>query len=329
MSAGDVRIVVPGVRMLSLAARAVLLAAAVLVTVPVQTPHAVGAAPPAAGAAQPAAAPGQAQEPALTTVLRRAAAYVDELHQQLTGVVMEERYEQTALNLRGSLGRERVRLRSDYLLVQIEGSRRQFGFRDVFEANGRAVRDRDERLTELFLDPAATTLRQIQGILRESARYNVGDVDRNVNTPTLALLFLRSGYNLRSRFERTTDTGVRLELETPPDAADAWVIGFAEDWPTSVIRGRDDGNLFASGRFWIDPATGTVLITELTLDSEDLESIITVRYAPDETLGHSVPVEMRERYRNRDTGSRIRGAATYSRFRQFRVIVDEGVPLRD
>ena len=60
-------------------------------------------------------------------MLRRAAAYVDELHQQLTGVVMEERYEQTALNLRGSLGRERVRLRSDYLLVQIEGSRRQFG----------------------------------------------------------------------------------------------------------------------------------------------------------------------------------------------------------
>ena len=322
MSGGDVRIAVPGVRMLSLATRAVFLTAAVLGTVPVQTPH-------AAGAAQPAAAPGQAQEPALTTVLRRAAAYVDELHRRLTGVVMEERYEQTALDLRGSLGRERVRLRSDYLLVQIEGSRRQFGFRDVFEANGRAVRDRDERLTELFLDPAATTLRQIQGILRESARYNVGDVDRNVNTPTLALLFLRSGYNLRSRFERSTDTGILLDLEAPPGAADAWVISFEEDWPTSVIRGRDDGNLPASGRFWIDPATGTVVITELILDSEDLESIITVRYAPDETLGHFVPVEMRERYRNHDTGSRIRGTATYSRFRQFRVIVDEGVPLRD
>ena len=157
----------------------------------------------------------------------------------------------------------------------------------------------------------------------------MGDVDRNVNTPTLALLFLRSGYNLRSRFERTADTGILLDLDAPPGAADAWVIGYEEDWPTSVIRGRDDGNLPASGRFWIDPATGKVLITELILDSEDLESIITVRYASDETLGHFVPVEMRERYRNRDTGSRIRGTATYSRFRQFRVIVDEGVPLRD
>ena len=312
---------VPGGRMLPPATRAALLAAALGML-------AAEVAPPA-GAARFAAAPGQAQEPALTTVLRRAGTYVDQLHQQLTGVVMEERYEQTALSFRGNLGRERVRLRSDYLLVQIEGSRRQFGFRDVFEANGNLVRDRDERLTELFLDPAATTRRQIRGILSESARYNVGDVDRNVNTPTLALLFLRSGYNLRSRFERTTDTGTLLELEAPPAAADAWVISYEEDWPTSLVRGRDDGNLPASGRFWIDPTTGSVLVSELILDSDDLESIITVRYAPDETLGHFVPVEMRERYRNRDTGSRIRGTATYSRFRRFQVIVDEGAPSRE
>lgn len=301
------RHVVAGLRMLASPAGAVLLALAALL----------------------AAAPGQAQEPALTTVLRRAASYVDQLQRQLTGVVMEERYEQTALNMRGRLGRERVRLRSDYLLVQLEGSRRQFGFRDVFEVNGDAVRDRDERLTELFLDPAATPARQIQGVLRESARYNVGDVDRNINTPTLALLFLTSAYNLRSRFERITETETSLELEALPGVADAWVVGYEEAWPTTVIRGRDDGNLPASGRFWIEAATGRVLVSELVLDSDDLESIVTVRYAPDETLGHFVPVEMRERYRNRRTGSRVRGTATYTHFRQFRVIVDESPPFRD
>ena len=303
---------VPGVRIPVPAAGAVLLAAAL--------------------AALLAEAPGQAQEPSLTTVLLRAANYVDGLHERLADIVMEERYEQTALgSLRfgGSGARERVTLRSDYLLVQPEGSRRQFGFRDVFEVNGRAIRDREGRLTELFLDPSVTLDRRIRGILRESARYNVGDVDRNINTPTLALLFLRSGYNLRSRFERVTETETRLELAAPVGAAGVSVIGYEETWPTTVIRGRDYGNLPASGRFWIEAATGRVLVSELVLDSDDLESIVTVRYAPDETLGHFVPVEMRERYRNRRTGSRVRGTATYTHFRQFRVIVDESPPFRD
>ncbi len=287
-----------------------------------------------AGLAQGVASPpaSRAQEPSLPTVLARATGYVEALHAQLSGVVMEERYQQRASSQAG-FGRfgtdsyERVTLRSDYLLVRPEGSERYFGFRDVFEANGSRVRDREERLTQLFLEGAATLDRQVQGILTDSARYNVGDVQRNTNTPTLALLFLRQSYKPRFEFERVRDRSPSLGIDGPD--RDVWVVAFRETWPTTVIRRRRGGNLPARGRYWIEPAAGRVLVTELAIEDDDVESLVTVRYEQPEALDHLVPVEMRERYSNRRSRSRVDGTATYSRFRRFRVVVHESEPFRD
>lgn len=276
--------------------------------------------------------PGGAQEPSLPRVLARATEYVDELHARLSGVVMEERYRQRAST--PGFGRfasdsyERVTLRSDYLLVRPEGSERYFGFRDVFEANGSRVRDRDERLTRLFLDGASTVDRQVQGILTDSARYNVGDVQRNTNTPTLALLFLRQSYKPRFEFERVADRSPSLGVDEP-DRDGVWVIAYRETWPTSVIRRRRGGNLPAEGRYWIEPETGRVLVTEIALEDDAVDSLVTVRYEQPDELDHLVPVEMRERYHNRRSGSRVEGTATYSHFRRFQVIVEESAPFRD
>ena len=282
-------------------------------------------------------APGWAQEPArdreptLATILSRATSYVDELQERLIGVVMEERYEQRASG--GFLGRgpsgERVTLLSDYLLVRIEGSIRPYGFRDVFEANGRPVRDREERLTQLFLSPTVTMSRQIEGILRESSRYNVGDIERNTNTPTLALLFLTTSYKPRFEFARVEDASPDLGIDAPDDAAGVWAIGYRETWPTSIIRRRGGGDVPARGRYWVDSATGHILISELILESGNFDSTIATRYAEDEAMGHAVPVEMRERYTNKSTRQRVDGTATYTRFRRFRVLVDESEPFRD
>lgn len=272
-------------------------------------------------------APGSAQEPSLPRVLARATGYVEELHARLAGVVMEERYQQRASS--PGFGRERVTLRSDYLLVRPEGSERYFGFRDVFEANGSRVRDREERLVQLFLDGAATVDRQVQGILADSARYNVGDVQRNTNTPTLALLFLRQSHKPRFEFERVRDRSPSLGVDEPDRDAGAWVVAYRETWPTSVIRRRRGGDVFARGRYWIEPDSGRVLITELVLEDEAVESIVTVRYEPVDELNHLAPVEMRERYENRRSGSRVEGTATYGRFRRFRVLVEESAPFRN
>ena len=280
-----------------------------------------------------APAAGPAQEPTLPRVLARATDYVEQLHGQLSGVVMEERYRQRAsspgFGRFGNDAFERVTLRSDYLLVRPEGSERYFGFRDVFEANGSRVRDREERLVQLFLDGATTVNEQVQGILTDSARYNVGDIQRNTNTPTLALLFLRQSYKPRFEFERVDDRSPSLGVDGPDRRDGVWVIGYRETWPTSVIRRRRGGNLPASGRYWIEPATGRVLVTELLLQDDAVESLVTVRYDTPDELSHLVPIEMRERYHNRRSGSRVEGNATYSRFRRFRVLVEESEPFRN
>ena len=276
-------------------------------------------------------AAGGTQEPPLATVLTQATDYVDQLHRELAGVVMEERYEQRARVpsvYDRQMSRSRVTLLSDYLLVQPRGSERHFGFRDVFSVNGRAVRDREERLTELFLDRSASVDRRIDGIVADSARYNIGDIERNINTPTMALLFLSSAYKQRFEFRRGTDTTTSLRIDEPGRGG-LWVVDYEETGRTTVIRGRDNERLPVRGRYWIEPATGRVFLSELVLDAESLEALITVRYEANETLRHFVPVEMRERFRNLLSGSLVEGTATYTRFRRFQVLVEESAPFRN
>ena len=277
-----------------------------------------------------------AQEAELDIVLARAGTYVTEFRRQLSGIVAEESYTQRArtgvsYTFRGvpEYREARRELRSDFLLVRPDGGSRYLEFRDVFEVDGRAVRDRQERLTRLFLAGSASAAQQIGQITMESARYNIGDVKRNINTPTLALLFLNPADKPRFEFERVTDTAPRLGLDGPEEAADVWVIEYKEVWPTTVIRGPDGRNLPAQGCFWIEPATGRVLVSELIIEDSAVDVTITVKYEADEKTGHLVPVEMRERYDNRRLGSRVDGTATYTRFRRFQVQVEESAPFRD
>ena len=266
------------------------------------------------------AAPAWAQPPTLVEVLRRATDYVETLHAQLSGIVAEERYEQEEV---GGGQRRRRRLQSDFLLIQPEGAERYYGFRDVFEADGRAVRDRGERLARLFLDPTATSDRQIERIRAESALYNIGGVQRNFNPPTYALLFLRASHKSRFSFERVDERSLPLGLDGPDDDARLWVLAYRETWPTTAIRGADGRNMPAAGRFWVEPDTGRVLATELTVNDPALRATIAVRFETSAEVGHLVPVEMRERYDNRRTVSRVEGTAVYGRFRQFQVEVTE------
>ena len=287
-------------------------------------------------AAAPATA--AAQEPTLIDVLVRATDYVSHFSEQLSGAVAEERYDQLSTGpVRGGFSRfpsersDRYRrtLRSDYLLVRPLGDDRYYGFRDVFEVDGQPVRDRDERLSKLFLEPSASADAQIRGIMSDSSRYNIGDVQRNFNVPTLALLFLRDAYKPRFIFERVTDDDPRLGLDRPDGAADLWVIGYREDWPSTVIRGRESSNLPAAGRFWVEPASGRVLVSELVVENDELAAVITVRYEVDPKMGHLVPAEMRERYENHRQNSRVDGTATYTDYRRFQVQVTESEPFRD
>lgn len=275
----------------------------------------------------------QALEPSLDVVLARAGTYVTEFRTRLSGIVSEEKYEQQA-KTPVSTGRrgfpkytyEHVVLKSDFLLVRPPGSDRNVEFRDVYEVDGRATRDREERLTKLFLNPSGSSEVQIRSIINESARYNIGLIGRTLNTPTLALLVLDPVFQVRFEFARADESSPELEFATAlPDDSTVWVLEYEEVQPDTLVRGRDNKDLPIRGRFWIEPRDGRVLASELIAKDSEVEATLDVRYQGEAILGQFVPVEMRERYHDR-YGSQVDGTATYSNFRRFQVNVEETLP---
>ena len=266
-----------------------------------------------------------AQEPSLATVLARAGVYVLDFQRQLSGIVAEETYVQDVRPMRSfmpgtSTNAHRV-LKSDLLLVKPVGADRWIQFRDVFEVDGKPVHDRNERLMKLFLEPSASTATQVQRIVEESFRYNIGNLSRTVNVPVLALVVLSPQSQSRFNFKRAGQT-------SGPDAA--WIVEYREVEPQTMIRTNDDHDMPSRGRFWIEPETGRVRRSELIAENLTIGGLIDVTYQLDSGVGLLVPAEMRERYELRRDNSRVIGTATYGRFRQFQVKVDEKIaPIKE
>jgi hypothetical protein len=271
--------------------------------------------------------PVSAQEPTLGNVLARAGTYVVEFQRQLSGIVAEEQYVQDVRYPIGStrfnplLPRHRE-LKSDLLLVKPVGGDRWLQFRDVFEVDGSAVRDRNERLMQLFVTPSASSASQTDRITEESSRYNIGNLLRTVNVPVLALVVLDPRHQARFAFKRSDHRTPLLEHDRPKPV-DVWVIEYQEVQKKTMIRTTNGRDLSARGRFWIEPATGQVLASELVAEDLAIRGTIDVDYEIEPTIGLLVPSVMRERYDIRRDGSRVDGEAVYSRFRQFQVTVDE------
>jgi hypothetical protein len=265
--------------------------------------------------------------------------YVAAYEAQSSGLVAEERYQQKVYRFQqstvvtgwvtGNNGREPLTnvkgewvlaeqrdLRSDYLLVQAPGMEHWLPFRDVFEVDGKKVRDHDTRLQKLFLEAPSTAVQRAREILAESARYNIGFVDRNLNLPTFALAFLAPSNQRRFAFRKRGESvvaGVRT-----------WELAYREQAsPTFVRNGAQD--LPAEGVVWIDPLVGRVVQTlmRIKLDQATLE--ITVTYGPNAKAGGVwVPVEMKEAYTGVER--KLECSATYSNIRRFQVTTDVQIP---
>lgn len=255
-------------------------------------------------------------------LLTRAGAYVELFQRNFGSVVAEERYEQairrapgsnTTSVQRGGGGPIDTVLVSDFLLVQVPGEG-WLPFRDVFERDGKQLRDRQERLSSLFLtNSSRSAMDQARAIMDESARYNIGNIARNINVPTLPLPFLLAEHRQRFSFKigKSDDESA--------------VIEFKETGRPTFISTTGARDLPVNGRFWVDERDGTVLKTELHAVDTSVEAHIVVTYEPDASTGLRVPVRMEERYRRGRDPSEVRGVATYSRFRRFQVNTSEEI----
>jgi VWFA-related protein len=290
---------------------------------PAPAPGAADLAAPAEAAAKPArpAEAPSARDAELQLAMARLVEYVEAYERQYSGLVAEEEYRQSS---RG----KNARLRSDYLLVKPDKATEWVAFRDVYEVDGVVVRDRDDRLRRLFLQPGVHVGDQLQAIQDESARHNVGIVERNINVPLFLLRFLQAENRPRFRF--------RLAGKRQVAGVEAWRIEFEERvHPTIItdIQGRDGD---AKGWFAVDEVTGAIVETVLKIEENGSTGDIVVSFRHDPALGMWVPAEMKETYRTMTQRSLsgvprlepiVEGTAPYSNIRRFQVKVEEKIVI--
>src|SRR5262252_1654803 len=257
--------------------------------------------------------------PNLKAVLVRAGDYVVRFERELATLVAEEHYTQEVV---GDGPVEHRELRSDLLFVSRLGMHRYVEFRDVFEVDGRSIRRRDERLAQLATNPLDASMGQI---VNESARYNIGDIERTINVPLLPLMFLIPENQWRFKFNvqkspQPLSTANDIPSSSPyfTVSTEVWVIEYRETEKPTVIRFIDGrGNIPVHGRFWIDPGSGRVLMSELIAEDHTVHATIDVSYQSEPVLDLLVPIEMRETYWRGDQPTRITGIATYDGFRRL------------
>jgi hypothetical protein len=299
--------------------RSAAFTAAFAVAMPLAAPGQTGS--------RPAPAPGGAS--AVSAVLGKAGEYVAAYEATFSDLLAEERYTQQLWGRDGGIRQTRV-TRSELLFIHLPGELPWTTFRDVLESDGQPVHDRRSRMREVFADPKARTPEQAEAILRESARFNIGQTWRDFNVPLAALTFLHPRHQSRFMFERR---GTRTI-----DQVKAVQVHYEEIHRPALIRDSSTGgSLPARGDFFIDPGSGRVLRTEITVNLTEAAQVdLSVDFRPATGLDIWVPSEMQEHWgatraaeRARSSGhslgpaEHIECVARYSNYRRFVVETQE------
>jgi hypothetical protein len=282
---------------------------------PAAVPAAAAAASEAPGRPRREADRTPAHDGELDAVLARVARYVDTYLAELGNVVAEESYQQVLRT--GTRVISARRTKSDLLLLRSKDD--WIAFRDVFEVDGRPVRDREDRLHKLFLENPAEALNQGRRISEESARYNLGDMYRTINTPVLALSFFQSAFLPTFTFERHGTATV--------DGTVLWRIDYKEvGSPTQIAHAVTGEDRPSTGSIFVEPSSGRIVRTVLKNGDAGMLVEMSVRYRPNDTMGLWMPAQMEERYFAPGTRREsISTEASYSGFRRFQVATAEGI----
>src|SRR4051812_11118340 len=253
----------------------------------------------AAGSAVSAAAAAPAAPAPLSPEVRaRTAGYVHAFVHGLANVVGQEDFELAGPNRR---------VTSDFLLVQHPASPGDLlTYRDVTQVNGTPVPDRQQRLEELFLQPAA-----LGGDKRRQNPPAAPPQGAPVLNPIFVLAFLQADF--QARFELTV-------IDAGPDwPQEVKAVRFLEVARPTILRAGMRGELDVPvrGTAWVEPLTGRVLQTDLMVPSGKSTINIVTKFTLDPRLQIMVPEQMRT--------ENPRGVATYSNFRRFSVQTETAV----
>jgi YD repeat-containing protein len=184
------------------------------------------------------------------------------------------------------------------------------------------VRDRDTRLQDLFLTPKSDGPAQLQSIKDESARYNIGPFERNINVPLYPLKILTPAHR--------GDFSFSVDRASETAGVKTWRLTYYEHGRPTIVHDRDGQDIPLKGYFLLEQATGAIVESGVSVERFDYGVTIVVRFARDPKLGMWLPAEMRETYSvplmvgtmGVERGTILSGTARYSNFRRFQVTTD-------
>jgi hypothetical protein len=196
------------------------------------------------------------------------------------------------------------RVTSNVLLVPYPGSTRDLlFFRNVMQANGVAVPDRLERLSDVFNKPVALVRDRVRQITLAAADYVPP-----IFNPMFVLALLQADY--QGSYEWTvTDAGA----EWPPQVKAVTFVERAR--PAGPLDNQD---VPTRGTAWIEEGTGRVLQTELQVGRGRSTIKAVTKFKLEDRLQIMVPDTMRTENPS--------GTATYSNFERSTVDTQFVVP---
>lgn len=263
----------------------------------------------------------------LDAVVAAAAAYVKSYQRELTAVLADEDYQQQIISQAPrdeAMPRVR-RMRSEVFFMYAPAADDWMAIRDVSAVNGKDLKDRPNLREALRTLPPPEVARTFKA---HNSRFNLGNISRNFNEPTLSLLILDDRYRPHVTFTRK-----RLQKRRDGD----WVtVGFAErEGPDTLIREFSGTPAVSKGEFVVEAGTGRIRRAWMETTVGGVTAELTTDYAPDARLGIWVPARFTENYQARAESAKIadprirtqlsseeiRCVATYTNYRRFEVKV--------
>jgi hypothetical protein len=225
------------------------------------------------------------QESESTELLAKAADYYGRYRVRASGISIDEQY--TLAQLVPGRTVMPVRFTSD--LVLLNTADRLLALRDAYKVDNVPVRPATPRILELLSQPTSEKWQRAQAYAEEQQFRFLFDLIVALNDPTVALQFISREMQPKCTFT--------LEKREKLDGVAVTRVAFKETrTPGEKLALGTPHNADASGRFWIDPASGAILKTQLWATSTHESVVVTVTYAKDVTLDLWLPKKMTETY---------------------------------
>jgi hypothetical protein len=197
------------------------------------------------------------------------------------------------------------RTESDFFLTYLPNEGVWMAARDVLTVDGVVVDDPDDIRS---LIQRAPLWRLASVIAEKNSRFNIGDVRRTFNEPTIGLLVLSRFHRHRFTFER-----VAVSRGGPPIVT----LTFTERDRPTLITGTAGEPVFMKGQLDVEADTGRVVRTRVEMTLGSVRASLATAYAPEGRLNLWVPTVMSERY-EQTAGTLRQSIAVETEYRNYR-----------